>query len=86
MVALMLTAAPSEANLSPWPLAPRLLVEDSITWSCSPRKTCPKIGSCEEAKWYLANCAWGYRLDADSDESPCEQLCGQSTAEAPRHK
>lgn len=43
---------------------------------CSPRKTCSKIHSCEEARWYLENCSWGGRLDRDNDGSPCENLCG----------
>ena len=46
------------------------------SWSCSPRKTCGKIDSCDEARWYLANCPWGGKLDRDSDGSPCETLCG----------
>ena len=48
----------------------------SAAWSCAPRKTCGKIGSCEEAVWYLRNCSWGYRLDGDSDGVPCETICG----------
>ena len=46
------------------------------SWSCSPRKTCGRIGSCDEAVWYLENCSWGYRLDGDSDGVPCESICG----------
>ena len=46
------------------------------TYSCSIRKTCSReIGSCEEARWYLANCSWGGRLDRDNDGVPCENLC-----------
>lgn len=48
------------------------------TWSCQPRKTCGKIRSCDEAIFYLQNCSWGGRLDADSDGSPCENLCGSN--------
>lgn len=44
--------------------------------SCTPRKTCGKISSCEEAHWYLDNCPWGGKLDRDSDGIPCESLCG----------
>lgn len=43
--------------------------------SCSPRKTCKAIGSCDEARWYLQNCPWGGKLDRDSDGVPCESLC-----------
>lgn len=43
--------------------------------SCSPKKTCPKIGSCEEALWLLANCSWGGKLDRDHDGVPCEDIC-----------
>lgn len=25
------------------------------------------IGSCEEARWYLANCTWSRALDCDED-------------------
>jgi hypothetical protein len=48
------------------------------SWSCTPRKTCSRIGTCEEAEWYLKNCAWGYKLDGDSDGVPCETICGTS--------
>ncbi|MTH33573.1 MULTISPECIES: thermonuclease family protein [Paracoccus] len=45
------------------------------TWSCSPRRTCTRIGSCEEARWYLQNCPWGGKLDRDGDGIPCESIC-----------
>lgn len=48
------------------------------TYSCSVRKTCTKIHSCDEAKWYLVNCSWGGKLDGDGDGSPCENLCGSN--------
>ncbi|MER8374437.1 excalibur calcium-binding domain-containing protein [Mesorhizobium sp. M1406] len=44
-------------------------------YSCEPRRTCPQIGSCEEADWYLQNCPWGGKLDRDKDGIPCESLC-----------
>jgi hypothetical protein len=44
--------------------------------SCSPRKTCTRIRSCDEAVWYYQSCSWGYRLDGDNDGVPCENLCG----------
>ncbi|MBF0679596.1 MAG: excalibur calcium-binding domain-containing protein [Devosia sp.] len=45
------------------------------SYSCQPRKTCGRIGSCQEARWYLHNCSWGGRLDGDSDGVPCESIC-----------
>ncbi|MDR5907872.1 thermonuclease family protein [Franzmannia qiaohouensis] len=45
------------------------------SYSCSPRRTCSQIGSCQEARWYLANCSWGGRLDRDNDSIPCESIC-----------
>jgi hypothetical protein len=50
----------------------------SQSWSCTPRKLCTQIASCDEARWYLQNCAWGPKLDADNDGSPCERLCGNA--------
>lgn len=52
--------------------------ETAQSWSCQPRKTCGKIGSCEEAEYYLFNCSWGGKLDGDSDGAPCETLCGSN--------
>lgn len=49
---------------------------EAQNWSCTPRKTCGKIRSCEEARWYLENCPWGGKLDNDDDGYPCEALCG----------
>ena len=43
--------------------------------SCPSRQYCTRIGSCEEARWYLANCSWGALLDSDSDGVPCEAIC-----------
>ncbi|MGD1885717.1 MAG: excalibur calcium-binding domain-containing protein [Cohaesibacteraceae bacterium] len=40
--------------------------------SCSPRRTCGQINSCQAARWYLNNCSWGGRLDRDRDGRPCE--------------
>lgn len=51
----------------------RRLVQRS--YSCSPRRTCSQIGSCQEAHWYLENCSWGGRLDRDNDGIPCESIC-----------
>ena len=55
------------------------LVSQSVvvaqSWNCQPRRTCPQIDSCEEARWYLSNCPWGGRLDRDGDGIPCESIC-----------
>lgn len=50
-----------------------LLIAQS--WSCQARKTCGRIATCDEARWYLRNCSWGGRLDGDSDGVPCESIC-----------
>jgi hypothetical protein len=43
--------------------------------SCPSRRYCTQIGSCEEARHYLATCSWGPLLDGDSDGVPCESIC-----------
>lgn len=43
-------------------------------YSCSIRKTCKQMNSCEEAKFYLKQCGV-LRLDRDKDGIPCESLC-----------
>lgn len=81
-IALFLfTATPAlaqEPSLSPARpgIAPAGLVQlVAQSWSCTPRKTCPKIRSCDEAYWYYTNCDWGGRLDGDNDGVPCESIC-----------
>lgn len=58
---------------SPTEMLQHLVVASS--WSCSPRLTCKKISSCEEAVWLLQNCSWGGALDRDNDGVPCETIC-----------
>ena len=64
----------------PAPPAPRpaALVEQVTTpaaFSCQGKTTCSQMASCEEAKFYLANCP-GVRIDGDGDGIPCEdRLC-----------
>lgn len=53
----------------------RLQQVTQSNYSCSPRRTCKAIGSCQEANWYLNNCGWGGKLDGDGDGTPCESLC-----------
>ncbi|MBD8555581.1 excalibur calcium-binding domain-containing protein [Rhizobium sp. CFBP 8762] len=45
------------------------------SYSCSPKKTCSKIRSCDEARYYLDQCPWGGALDRDKDGTPCESIC-----------
>ncbi|QKC83463.1 thermonuclease family protein [Mesorhizobium sp. NZP2077] len=58
----------------PLGIVSRRLVAQS-SYSCEPRRTCPQIGSCDEARWFLQNCPWGGKLDRDKDGIPCESLC-----------
>lgn len=57
------------------PTMSRLYELAGQTWSCSPRRTCTRISSCDEARWYLQNCSWGSKLDRDGDGTPCESIC-----------
>ena len=75
LAALILAAATAMAPLSPPGDQPPTL---SQTLSCTPRKLCTQIQTCADARWYLANCSWGPRLDGDGDGSPCERLCGNA--------
>ena len=52
------------------PTMSRLYELAGQSWSCSPRRTCSQIGSCNEARWYLQNCPWGGKLDRDNDDIP----------------
>lgn len=45
------------------------------SYSCQPRRYCAQVGSCAAAQWYLHNCSWGRKLDADGDGKACETLC-----------
>ncbi|WP_374491127.1 excalibur calcium-binding domain-containing protein [Zoogloea sp.] len=43
---------------------------------CDGRTRCSQMTSCEEAKFFLANCP-GVKMDGDRDGRPCEdQWCG----------
>lgn len=44
------------------------------SYSCSVRKTCGQMSSCEEARFHLQQCG-NSRLDGNSDGVPCESLC-----------
>jgi hypothetical protein len=66
-------AEPGAVSQSPTEMLKQLVVASS--WSCSPRLTCKRISSCEEAVWLLQNCSWGGALDRDNDGVPCETIC-----------
>ena len=74
VVALLMSTTPAWSP--PPPDEPADIAAQSL--SCTPRHLCTQIGSCREARWYLENCSWGHKLDADSDGIPCEKLCGSS--------
>jgi cold shock CspA family protein len=47
------------------------------TFRCDGRTHCSQMTSCEEAKYFLANCA-GVKMDGNGDGIPCEQQwCGR---------
>ena len=73
LVAPLLLSGAAQAD-APNNLEHRLL-QLAQSYSCSPRLTCGRIGSCEEANWLLHNCSWGGKLDRDHDGVPCESLC-----------
>lgn len=50
------------------------LASTSGAYSCSSRKTCGQMSSCEEARFQLEQCG-NTRLDRDRDGVPCEALC-----------
>ncbi|MFM2342945.1 MAG: hypothetical protein RLZZ592_2598 [Pseudomonadota bacterium] len=56
------TAAPVPSSL---PTAPS-------RWRCDGRRHCSQMSSCEEAKFFLANCP-GVEMDGNHDGVPCEK-------------
>ncbi|MFB8829086.1 excalibur calcium-binding domain-containing protein [Azotobacter sp. CWF10] len=46
----------------------------SSAYSCSTKKTCGQMASCEEAQYHLNECGSG-QLDSDKDGTPCESIC-----------
>ncbi len=79
VLVLGLLAGPMDASDNDAPLPPadtyQRLLHLAQGYSCSPRRTCKMIASCEEAYWYLRNCSWGGALDRDNDGVPCETIC-----------
>jgi cold shock CspA family protein len=52
------------------------VTSDISTFRCDGRTHCSQMTSCDEAKYFLANCP-GVKMDGNSDGVPCEkQWCG----------
>ena len=51
-------------------------------FSCSPRKNCGQMSSCDEARFYLTQCQRG-DLDRDNDGVPCESMCQTAAVRQP---
>ena len=52
--------------------------QNSSAFSCDGREHCSQMRSCEEAKFFIANCP-NTKMDGDNDGRPCEQdLCSFS--------
>lgn len=70
-------SAPEAQAAAPDPA--QLQVERSanepVKFRCDGRERCPQMNSCEEARYFLANCP-GVKMDGDRDGIPCEdQWC-----------
>jgi hypothetical protein len=64
--------APAPALASPTAASPAA----TSSYRCDGRRYCSQMKSCNEAKYFLANCP-GVEMDGDGDGIPCErQLCG----------
>jgi excalibur calcium-binding domain-containing protein len=51
--------------------------ENPGPYACKGKTRCPQMESCEEARFYLANCP-GVEIDGDGNGIPCEkQWCGR---------
>lgn len=75
-----LWALPVEQRDAPWSWrrqrrASRQRSVDPAPLTCGNRHTCKEMESCEQARFYLKECALT-RLDGDGDGTPCEALCG----------
>ena len=63
-------SAPPERNTPTAPTAPKV-------FSCDGRQYCSQMRSCDEAKYFLANCP-GVKMDGDGNGVPCEkQWCNR---------
>ena len=61
------SAAPGQITSAPTPAATATTI-----FSCDGRTYCSQMRSCEEAKYFLANCR-GVKMDGDRNGIPCEQ-------------
>jgi len=69
-------AAASSAAATPREIAPAPTAASS-RFNCDGRKYCSQMTSCDEAKYFLANCP-GTKMDGDGDGIPCErQWCSR---------
>lgn len=65
------------AKAAPAPTAPAASTSAATAsggFSCSGKRYCREMSSCEEAKFYLTQCGVG-SLDGNKDGVPCETLC-----------
>lgn len=53
-------------------------------FTCTGKRFCRQMTSCEEAYFYLRQCGVS-SLDGNSDGEPCEVLCGTATARSDRN-
>ncbi|MFZ2170333.1 MAG: thermonuclease family protein [Methylococcaceae bacterium] len=51
------------------------LTSQPVNSSCSSKRYCKEMTSCEEAKFYLTQCGLS-RLDKNGDGIPCKNICG----------
>jgi hypothetical protein len=47
----------------------------TASFRCDGRVHCSEMSSCEEADFFVQNCA-GVKMDGDRDGKPCEDRCG----------
>jgi hypothetical protein len=65
------TAAPASPSAPRERIATTVPTEPKV-FSCDARQYCSQMRSCEEAKYFLANCP-GTKMDGDKNGIPCEQ-------------
>ncbi len=51
-------------------IAPK--TSSTLSFKCDGRRYCSQMKSCDEAKFFLANCP-GVKMDGDRDGTPCEE-------------
>jgi endonuclease YncB( thermonuclease family) len=56
------------------PSTPPVIKPVNNGFSCSGKRFCKQMVSCDEARYYLEVCGV-YRLDRDNDGVPCESIC-----------